>query len=688
MYTSSRIKRHQSVTHPHSLHLKGNPFEQQHELLNFTKSVIDLEAEIPHTPWSPSRKIIPEKCTPLQLNHSDVLDHPEHWNANLTKNKIPEDSATMIEPEMMIRAASDGQKEAIDAPTSTDENPFCSIQLSRVYFSQQNTNGSHSFQVATSPVTHQTTTTSNIEKPSPKRRKVTFNENITRRSITNTHRLHSSPDTPNLKGLFQKSASKAPKKSNISGNQYVYFLSDNRQRIKSDNSKDNGKRTGLNHSLKRNELESSNSPTRASVTQTNRISSGEEEDDLQMQVVVDGDGRVLVKNVLNPCAAKSKCTETLPNNNLNHVQIKADLNSNIIGDDPEYFLQQKETVTLVRNETHRQRYSYSKRKIDGSYTTSIDNPIHFNHADIHMKRDQFNNTCLHDHDFYERKATTNRPNTYYPYQKTLGRRHVADVTTNNQYLRSAKVPVSNYNMTVNNSMHDINLNEHNKGQSMRNSLSVSRFVEKDNSCDVCSTTGNLIKTSYKSHANSEDKSKNPIQTKKHTPTAGEYCIGSDNHAMLSKNPQQQRSQLEGSTISHYRGRPHCGPQTVINANGNQVEPTNNSKSHHGNDKCLDSNGTDKAHDEELRYKCDWPACTKSFRHYSFLVLHRRIHTGERPYNCTWEGCKKQFRRSDDYQRHYRVHTGVKPYPCEVCGKAFKRSDHRLFHYRAIHNMHK
>lgn len=87
-----------------------------------------------------------------------------------------------------------------------------------------------------------------------------------------------------------------------------------------------------------------------------------------------------------------------------------------------------------------------------------------------------------------------------------------------------------------------------------------------------------------------------------------------------------------------------------------------------------------------RYQCDWPACDKTFRHYSFLVLHKRIHTGERPYVCSWDGCTKQFRRSDDYQRHYRVHTGAKPYACKFCGKGFKRSDHRLFHYRAIHHM--
>lgn len=87
-----------------------------------------------------------------------------------------------------------------------------------------------------------------------------------------------------------------------------------------------------------------------------------------------------------------------------------------------------------------------------------------------------------------------------------------------------------------------------------------------------------------------------------------------------------------------------------------------------------------------RYQCDWPACDKTFRHYSFLVLHKRIHTGERPYVCSWEGCTKQFRRSDDYQRHYRVHTGDKPYVCMFCGKGFKRSDHRLFHYRAIHHI--
>ncbi|XP_032220595.1 uncharacterized protein LOC116603475 [Nematostella vectensis] len=107
--------------------------------------------------------------------------------------------------------------------------------------------------------------------------------------------------------------------------------------------------------------------------------------------------------------------------------------------------------------------------------------------------------------------------------------------------------------------------------------------------------------------------------------------------------------------------------------------------------CADLTGSNKrspSPDPALRYNCDWPGCYKSFRHRSFMVLHKRIHTGEKPYQCQWAGCEKQFRRSDEYQRHYRVHTGVKPYPCGLCRKRFKRSDHRLFHYRAIHGISK
>jgi hypothetical protein len=72
-----------------------------------------------------------------------------------------------------------------------------------------------------------------------------------------------------------------------------------------------------------------------------------------------------------------------------------------------------------------------------------------------------------------------------------------------------------------------------------------------------------------------------------------------------------------------------------------------------------------------KHICD--KCNKAFTQYSYLIDHKRIHTGENPYKC--DQCDRAFVTSSSFNKHKRIHAQDKPYICAICARAFViRSD--------------
>jgi len=77
--------------------------------------------------------------------------------------------------------------------------------------------------------------------------------------------------------------------------------------------------------------------------------------------------------------------------------------------------------------------------------------------------------------------------------------------------------------------------------------------------------------------------------------------------------------------------------------------------------------------------CDVANCGKQFTKSSHLKHHESSHKDERKFVCTFENCQAKFKTSSKLHRHKKIHNKTNPLICDVCQKAFFRTEHLKAH---------
>ncbi|XP_008560251.1 zinc finger protein 502-like isoform X2 [Microplitis demolitor] len=87
----------------------------------------------------------------------------------------------------------------------------------------------------------------------------------------------------------------------------------------------------------------------------------------------------------------------------------------------------------------------------------------------------------------------------------------------------------------------------------------------------------------------------------------------------------------------------------------------------------------------LKHKCTFDGCDRSFKKPSRLLWHLRQHTGERPYKCNFEKCNKSYTTSSHLKRHLLSHKSIhEAVVCGSCNLTLKSRENLVKHYRRVH----
>ncbi|OQR82301.1 zinc finger protein 91-like [Achlya hypogyna] len=91
---------------------------------------------------------------------------------------------------------------------------------------------------------------------------------------------------------------------------------------------------------------------------------------------------------------------------------------------------------------------------------------------------------------------------------------------------------------------------------------------------------------------------------------------------------------------------------------------------------------EKTHSQLRPFECPQAGCGRIFSTSGNLARHALTHSGETPFACGWGGCTKAFCTREKLVRHLKTHAGLRPYACKVCTKSFTTSGNLARHTRS------
>lgn len=78
-------------------------------------------------------------------------------------------------------------------------------------------------------------------------------------------------------------------------------------------------------------------------------------------------------------------------------------------------------------------------------------------------------------------------------------------------------------------------------------------------------------------------------------------------------------------------------------------------------------------------------CLKSYRHKSSFNRHLHSHSIDKPFDFACSKCSKRFSRKSRLNEHFKTHSGDRPFECSKCSKRFTLKKYLYEHFQTHRN---